>query len=195
MPPSKPSPRSMDLNIQINLEILSVASFFFFFFLTDWMRKKAEALLAGSTEIDLKVLLIRLKRVRDWGGSDENRYMRHWHLCLCGERFSAAQPTSQSLACSRATYVTFKTRFPRKMATVVSEGGTFLIKKWIFGFSELEFTSSDICGKQKGKITGLIFSVLKLSFLILDLKWTLHFEINLVFFLRLKQKQKFCLYS
>lgn len=41
------------------------------------MRKKAEALLAGSTEIDLKVLLIRLKRVRDRGGSDENRYMRH----------------------------------------------------------------------------------------------------------------------
>lgn len=47
--------------------------------------------------------------------------------------------SSAHTAFSRATYVTFKMRFPRKMAMALSEGGIFLIKKLIVGFSELHF--------------------------------------------------------
>lgn len=42
---------------------------------------------------------------------------------------------------SAAPHVTFKTRFPRKLAVALSEGGAFLIKKHTLGVGELGFAS------------------------------------------------------
>lgn len=65
--------------------------------------------------------------------------MIHTHLCVCGGRFSAAQPT---LSNSATPYIMFKTRFSRKLAEALSEGVIFLIRKHKLAFGELGFISS-----------------------------------------------------